>query len=124
MNIIRLLVSNWDSVLVVAGTIAGAIILYKRGEIALLKDILFRLVTKAEQEFGGGTGELKKAAVIEWIYEKLPAILRLIISRKEIDRLIDEVLEYAKGKWAANPNLRDHIIGLPPAPSVSTHIEN
>lgn len=114
MNILRFLLENWDSVLVVVGAVVAVIVMYKRGEVEILKEILFRLVTKAEQEFGGGTGELKKAAVVEWIYSKLPAILRLLLGRKEIDRLIDEVLEYAKTKWAANPRLQEHISGQPP----------
>lgn len=111
MNILRFLLENWDSALVVVGVVIAAIVLYKRGEVEILKEILFKLVTKAEQEFGGGTGELKKAAVVEWIYEKLPAILRILITRKEIDRLIDEVLAYAKTKWAANARLQEYISG-------------
>lgn len=111
MNVINFLLANWDSVLVVVLAVVAVIILYKRGEVQILKEILFRLVTKAEQEFGGGTGELKKAAVVEWLYDKLPAILRFIITRKEIDKLIDEVLVYAKSKWAANAKLQEYISG-------------
>lgn len=109
MSIIMFLLLNWDSVLVVIGAAVVVVVLYKRGEVAILKNILFRLVTRAEQEYGGGTGELKKAAVIEWIYEKLPAVVRFIVTRKELDRLIDEVLEYAKSKWATNPRLQEII---------------
>jgi hypothetical protein len=105
MNLLRFLLTNWDSVLVVIAAIVVVIVLVKRGETAFLKDILFRFVTKAEQEFGGGTGELKKAAVIELVYDKLPAVLRLIITRKDLDKMIDDVLLYAKTKWAANDKL-------------------
>ena len=111
MSIISFVVTNWDSVLVVLIALVGLIILYKRGEVGIIKEILFALVTKAEQEFGGGTGELKKAAVVEWLYDKLPAILRLFIGQKEIDNLIDEALAYAKTKWANNPRLMEHITG-------------
>ncbi len=111
MGIILLLAANWDSVLLIIGIIAGVVLLYKRGETALLKEILFRLVTKAEQEYGSGTGELKKAAVVEWLYDKMPAVLRLLVTKKEIEALIDEVLAYAKSKWAANQNLHDHVYG-------------
>lgn len=75
----------------------------------LVKKILFTLVSRAEKEFGSGTGELKKAAVIEWIYEKLPKIVTVFITPKEIERLIESVLEYAKTKWAANTALQDYI---------------
>jgi len=106
MNIIKILLLNWDSVLLVIAAAGGVVALYKRGEIKILKDILFRLVTRAEAEFGNGTGELKRAAVIEWLYGRMPGILRLVVTRKDIDKLIDEVLTYAKDKWAKNKNLR------------------
>lgn len=114
MNILNLLLANWDSVLVVVAALVGGIVLYKRGETEILKAILFRLVTDAEREYGGGTGELKKAAVIEWIYDKIPAVLKLIITRRELDKLIDNVLEYAKTKWASNPQLKEYVCPEPP----------
>lgn len=114
MSFINFLLSNWDSVLVVLAVIAAFIILYRRGEIALLEKILFTLVTKAEREFGSGTGELKKAAVIQWLYERLPKIVTLIISPKEIERLIESVLTYAKQRWANNPYLTEYISGERP----------
>ena len=120
MNIIKIILLNWDSVLLVITATGGIVALYKRGEIKILKDILFRLVTRAEAEFGSGTGELKRAAVIEWLYERMPGLLRLIVTRRDIDRLIDEVLTYAKDKWASNPNLRGIISGEPPAAKIGT----
>ena len=114
MNIIKFILSNWDNILFIVTVIAGVIALYKRGETKILKDILFRLVTRAEAEFGGGTGELKRAAVIQWLYELMPSALRLFISGKDLDKLIDEVLTYAKNKWANNPNLRELVSGKPP----------
>ena len=63
MEIIKFLVANWDSVLVVVGFLALVAMLIKRGETKILKNILFKLVTRAEREFGSGTGTLKYAAV-------------------------------------------------------------
>ena len=109
MNIVLFLLANWDSVLLVIAAVAGIIILYKKGETELLKKVLFVLITKAEQEYGSGTGELKKAAVVAWVYERLPKILTLFISMKELERLIENVLEYAKSKWQANIALKQLI---------------
>ncbi len=114
MNIVEYLVANWDSALIIAAVLAVVIVSFRKGEMTLLKHILFRLVTRAEQEFGGGTGELKKAAVIEWLYERIPAVIRLIVSPKAIETMIDDVLAYAKEKWAANPKLQEYIEGIPP----------
>lgn len=109
MDIIKFLIGNWDSVLLVLAFFAVLIFLYRHGRIEVVKKTLFALVSRAEKEFGAGTGELKKAAVIEWIYEKLPKIVTVFITPKEIERLIESVLEYAKTKWAANTALQDYI---------------
>ena len=53
--------------------------------------------------------ELKKATVIEWIYEKLPKIVTVFTTPKEIEQLIESVLEYDKTKWAANTALQEYI---------------
>lgn len=109
MNIINFLLLNWDSVLVVVVIVGGFIILYRRGKVEVIEKILFALVTRAEEEFGSGTGELKKATVIQWLYERLPKIVTFFITPKEIERLLESVLAYAKERWAANPSLSEYI---------------
>ena len=109
MSIIKFLAANWDSVIVVAVVAAVLIILYRRGRLEIVKKILFALVTQAEKEFGAGTGDLKKAAVIQWLYERLPKIITLLVTPKEIENLIESVLEYAKTKWETNPLLQNYI---------------
>lgn len=118
MNIMQFLASNWDSVLLVAAVIAGVIILYRRGEIAMLENLLFTLVIQAEREFGSGTGELKKATVIQCAYEYLPKIATLFISRQTLERLLEAALDYAKKQWATNPYLWAEISGESPEESV------
>ena len=116
MDIIKLIAANWDSVLLVIAVAVLLIALYRRGRIEVVKKVLFSLVSRAEKEFGSGTGELKKAAVIEWIYEKLPKIITVFITPKEIEQLIESALEYAKTKWAANGALQSYITDTPNLP--------
>lgn len=106
MKIIAFLLANWDSVLVVLAFLALIVVLIKRGETAVLNRILFGLVTKAEKEFGDGTGKLKLAAVSDWIYQRIPAVLKLLFSEKDIEKLIESALEEAKKAWGTNGNLR------------------
>ena len=113
MNILEFLLANWDSVLVVLAFLALIVVLIKRGETAVLNRILFGLVTKAEKEFGGGTGKLKLAAVSDWIYQRIPAVLKLLFSEKDIEKLIEDALEEAKKAWGTNGNLAAYI--EPPA---------
>ena len=109
MNIIYFLLANWDSVLVVLGFIVLCVVLVKRGETKILKHILFNLVTQAEREFGSGTGALKYAAVSDWIYQRLPAVLKLLFTAKDIDTMIEAALTEAKQKWDTNKDMKEII---------------
>ena len=109
MNILTFLAKNWDSVLVVVAFLALVVALIKRGETKILKQILFNLVTQAEKQFGSGTGSLKYAAVADWIYQRIPAVLKLLFTSSDIEKMIEDVLEEAKKAWGANENLKGYI---------------
>lgn len=109
MNVLTFLAKNWDSVLVVAAFLALVVVLIKRGETKILKQILFNLVTQAEKQFGSGTGSLKYAAVADWIYQRIPAVLKLLFTSSDIEKMIEAALEEAKKAWGANENLKGYI---------------
>lgn len=109
MNVLAFLAANWDSVLVVVAFLAVIVVLIKRGETKILKQILFNLVTQAEKQFGSGTGSLKYAAVADWIYQRIPAVLKLLFTSSDIEKMIEAALEEAKKAWGANENLKGYI---------------
>ena len=109
MNVLTFLATNWDSVLVVVAFLAVVVVLIKRGETKILKQILFNLVTQAEKQFGSGTGSLKYAAVADWIYQRIPAVLKLLFTSSDIEKMIEAALEEAKKAWGANENLKGYI---------------
>lgn len=109
MNVLAFLAKNWDSVLVVVAFLAVVVVLIKRGETKILKQILFNLVTQAEKQFGSGTGSLKYAAVADWIYQRIPAVLKLLFTSSDIEKMIESALEEAKKAWGANENLKGYI---------------
>ena len=109
MNVLTFLAKNWDSVLVVVAFLALVVVLIKRGETKILKQILFNLVTPAEKQFGSGTGSLKYAAVADWIYQRIPAVLKLLFTSSDIEKMIEAALEEAKKAWGANENLKGYI---------------
>ena len=104
MNVLTFLAKNWDSVLVIVAFLAVVVVLIKRGETKILKQILFNLVTQAEKQFGSGTGSLKYAAVADWIYQRIPAVLKLLFTSSDIEKMIEAALEEAKKAWGANEN--------------------
>lgn len=97
---IDLLVSNWDSVLVVILFLILIIYLIRRDQVKKVNEMLFYLVTVAENEFGNGTGVLKYAAVTTWLYDRLPAIFKILITDKQLDKMIEksvvDMKEYLK----------------------------
>lgn len=109
MSIIQFLAANWDSVLVVLAFIVLVVVLIKRGQTKILKKILFNLVTQAEKQFGDGTGSMKFAAVADWIYQRIPAVLKLLFTEKDIADMIEAVLEEAKKAWGTNENLKEYV---------------
>lgn len=109
MNVLTFLAENWDSVLVIVAFLALVVVLIKRGETKILKQILFNLVTQAEKQFGSGTGSLKYAAVADLIYQRIPAVLKLLFTSSDIEKMIEAALEEAKKAWGANENLKGYI---------------
>jgi len=63
---------------------------------AQVRQIVYYLVVKAEQLYGAGTGEIKYAAVIAWIYERLPLVLRLLFTQKDIDIMLEQGVQRLK----------------------------
>lgn len=101
----QFVVNYWDSILVVILFIVICIVLIKRGATSYVKQMLFYLVTKAEAEYGSGTGDLKYAAVTTWLYERLPAIVKFFFTAKQIDIMIEAAVtrmkEYLKTNESA-----------------------
>jgi hypothetical protein len=105
MAILQFLMANWDSVAVVILVAAVIIFLIVKKQWGLLDKILFALVTWAEREYGGGTGQLKLAEVIKAAYPNIPAIIRLFLTADMLVKLIEKALAQAKLRWEQNPAL-------------------
>lgn len=87
---------NLSSILVVLLLIIGLLFIYKKGKTDFVKQVVLSLVVQAEKALGSGTGELKYAMVVENVYKVLPYILRLLISKKELDNIIESSVQYLK----------------------------
>lgn len=109
MNVLQFLINYWDCLLTVVCLLVGIGVAIKKGETKVINAFLLSLVTEAERQFGSGTGALKKAAVIKWVYERLPAFVKLLFSEQNLSDLIEQALESAKLKWASNTNLQAYI---------------
>ena len=100
MQILKWLLVNWDSVLLIAMVVALIIYLIKTGQTKILKQIAIKFVTDAEGECGAGTAKM---------YAYLPSVVRILFTEKQLVQIAESVLAEAKKKWEANENLTTYI---------------
>lgn len=67
---------------------------------ALLRGTVCSLVTKAEQDYGDGQGEIKKSAVLTQLLQLLPEQWRTYFDEEALGELIESGLLRAKEIWA------------------------
>ena len=109
MQILKWLLVNWDSVLLIALVVTLIIYLIKTGQTKILKRIAVKLVTDAEGECGAGTGIIKLSDVVAKLYTHLPSVIRILFTEKQLVDIAEAVLAEAKKKWEANDNLTTYI---------------
>lgn len=94
--------ANLYDILTVIVFVVGCVFLVRKGYESKVKEMLFYLVCKAEELYGSGTGELKYAAVVTWIYEQLPPIMKLLFTTKQIDAYIEATVLQMKEYLSKN----------------------
>lgn len=97
--------SNLALILSAIIVIAVLLVSYKAGNKKTLKRIILALVVQAEKELGSKTGELKYAMVVERVYQIMPRILKLLLSKKELDNMIEDAVLYLKVYLTKDRNL-------------------
>ncbi len=111
MAILEFLTASWDSVLLLLLFALLLVLLYILGHRKIVYKILYSLVTEAEKQFGGGTGELKQAYVMEKLYSALPAVLKALVTAEQLEAWVEDVLLIAKEKWKKNASIDNYIRG-------------
>lgn len=97
--------------IVAAATLAY---LWYKGYRGTVRKIIYSLVIQAEKALGSGTGEFKYALVTGWVYERLPLMLRAIVSEKEIDEMIEWAVEQMKRSLDDSPKLAQSFVAQLP----------
>jgi len=87
---------NWLNILIITALVFSLIYLYRIGKRDTVKKVILSLVIQAEKALGSGTGDLKYAMVVERAYAVLPTLVRFLITKKELDNLIEEAVRYMK----------------------------
>jgi len=102
MNVLNFIINNWDFILLIVAAVAAIVFAVFKGNKSVVMHMLYALVTDAEHVFGAGTGSMKLAAVIDAIYPKLPAVIKLFITDDTLVRWVETALVAAKEAWAKN----------------------
>lgn len=105
---IQFLQVNFIDIIVVVLFIIGMLLLYKNNKKELVRKILLSLVVQAEKALGSGTGELKYAWVVDNFYSKMPSIIKLLFTKKEIDTMIEEGVQRLKDILASGATLNSY----------------
>lgn len=98
---LNLLKMYWLDILLVVIFIIAIIVLLILRKKPFVMMMIKSLVKAAEDKLGPGTGLLKLPLVVEWLYPKLPKVIKLFISSATILRWIEKGLEKAKKEWEA-----------------------
>lgn len=90
------LTQNWLSVLILVVIAIVLLLLIKFKRFDTIKKIVLSLVCAAEKQYGSGTGPIKYAYVVEHLYARLPFIIRILYTKKEIDNMIEMAVQKLK----------------------------
>lgn len=105
----EILVTYWASILVVILFVFILLALWQRGKKRQVKAAIYWFVAEAEKKLGDKAGVYKYGHVINKFYERLPFILTLFFTKKEIDEWIEygvqELKEYLSNGNDLNGNI-------------------
>lgn len=107
LNVLNFIYSNWMTIIVVVGIIAGVVIraikFFSNSNDERVKSVkeqirvtILKMVTDAEQNYDGWNkaGSIKRAQVISKIYETYP-ILSIVVDQADLIAWIDKEIDNA-----------------------------
>jgi len=74
-----------------------------------LVPIALSLVTRAEIEWGGKTGPIKRSQVIAQLYSYIPDEYKKYITEDNLDAIIEKALVQAENIWESNVKVKSRI---------------
>ena len=90
---------NLILLIILIAVIAAVAVLAYRGKKQIIFKMIYALVNEAEEIYGSQTGKRKFAYVMEQIYARLPAFIRLFITYQTLEKWIEQALAEAKEFW-------------------------
>ena len=129
MDILRWIGAYWHDVLVIIALATGFVVAIKKWwpkwktmssteKVAyvtrLLQNLLpiaLGLVTDAEITYGGGTGKIKRAYVIDELYSRIPDEFKPFVTEANLEAVLTKALDEARLLWESNDKIKSMIEG-------------
>ncbi|HZJ78876.1 MAG TPA: hypothetical protein VFD52_08770 [Clostridia bacterium] len=105
----NIILSNYEFILLTIAIVCTIIARLVNEELCSSKNRLFELITNAEKNYGGGTGALKKAAVVAEFSKSLSLLLKTFLGSNGISTMIEKALTHAKAVWAESGQICSYI---------------
>ena len=109
MKVLNLIIANWDFILLIIAAVAAVVFAIFKGNKPVVMRMLYHLVIEAEQIYGSGMGSMKLSAVINDIYPRLPAVIKIFITDDMLVKWVETALENAKEAWKKNAALDEYV---------------
>lgn len=90
------LLYNIHTIVFILVCVIAFILLLRFGSKKQIRAVLLYLVSRAEEEWGGGTGEIKYASVVAAVYERIPTAARFLITERELSQMIETAVSKMK----------------------------
>lgn len=105
MKAILWIVANWSTVVFLLALLISIIQYIRVNGKNIIKSLGPDILTACEKELGGGTGVLKISKAVGLIYDKLPAMVKLVLPQSAVESLLEELLPKVKTLWGTNAAL-------------------
>lgn len=90
------LLYNIHTIIFILALVLGLVLLLRFGSKKQIRAVLLYLVSRAEEEWGSGTGEIKYASVVAAVYERIPTAARFLITERELSQMIEAAVSKMK----------------------------
>ena len=104
----QFIINYWLSVVITLVFLVISVLLWKNGKRKQVKFAIYWLVAEAEKKLGDKAGIYKYGHVIDKFYHRLPLIITIFFSKKEIDNIIELAVVELK-QYLRNGNNLDPI---------------
>lgn len=86
-------------IVVIVALAITVVVLAVQDKNEIIYGMIYALVEEAEERYGAGTGKLKFSYVLEKVYYKIPAAIRIFVSYGMLEDMIEKAVAEIQEYW-------------------------